>query len=303
MKHIFVINPAAGKENAFDGLCARLAAGEFTADYEIYRTQGPGDATSYIRALCGEHPEQDYRFYACGGDGTLNEVVSGAVGFANASVGCYPCGSGNDFVKYYGGSDRFLNLSAQADAVEEQIDVIQVGDRYAINAVHFGFDSCVAETVEHVRRKAIIGGGNAYRTGVLVGLIKGMKNKCRVTVDGELLNPAGTILLCTIANGQYVGGSYRCAPRSKNDDGLLEVCLVHPVSRLKFVSLVKYYTEGTHLDNPKFDKVMTYRRGKEIAVEAPEGFAFSLDGELVYRSKFTVRVLPGALRFAVPKKD
>lgn len=302
MKHIFVINPAAGKENAFDKLCARLADGEFSLDYEVYRTQAPGDATSYIRALCAEHPEEDFRFYACGGDGTLNEVVSGAVGFANASVGCYPCGSGNDFVKYYGGADRFLDLSAQANAVEEKIDVIQVGDRYAINAVHFGFDSRVAETVERVRRKAIIGGSNAYRTGVIVGLLKGMKNKCRVTVDGELLNAAGTILLCTIANGQYVGGSYRCAPRSLDNDGLLEVCLVHPVSRLKFVSLVKYYTEGTHLDNPKFDKVLVYRRGREIEVEGPDGFAFSMDGELVYRNKFTVRVLPGALRFAVPPK-
>ena len=303
MKHIFVINPAAGKENAFEKLCGRLSSGEFSPEYEVYKTQGPGDATSYIRALCREHPEEDYRFYACGGDGTLNEVVSGAVGFPNASVGCYPCGSGNDFVKYYGGAELFLNLAAQAEATEEKIDVIQVGDRYAINAVNFGFDSCVAKTVENVRRKAIIGGGNAYRTGVLVGLIKGMKNKCRVTVDGELINPAGNILLCTVANGQYVGGSYRCAPRSKNNDGLLEVCLIYPVSRVKFVSLVKYYTEGTHLDNPKFDKVLAYRRGKKIVVDAPEGFAYSLDGELVFQNHFSIRVLPGALRFAVPKKD
>ena len=301
MKHIFIINPAAGKENAFETIRARLLAGEFGAEYDLYRTQCPGDATSFIRAYCEAHPEEDVRFYACGGDGTLNEVVDGAAVFPNASVGCYPCGSGNDFVKYYGGAEPFLDLAAQAAATERRIDLIRVGNRYAINAAHFGFDSCVAKTMENVRRKKIIGGKHAYTTGVLVGLLKGMKNDCKVTVDGELLNPSGKLLLCTVCNGQYVGGSYRCAPRSRNDDGLLEVCLVKPVSRVRFVSLVKYYTAGTHLDNPKFEKILTYRRGREIEVEAPEGFVYSFDGELITQNRFTIEVAPGALRFAVPK--
>ena len=301
MKHIFIINPAAGKENAFETIRARLLAGEFGAEYDLYRTQCPGDATSFIRAYCEAHPEEDVRFYACGGDGTLNEVVDGAAGFPNVSVGCYPCGSGNDFVKYYGGAEPFLDLAAQAAATERRIDLIRVGNRYAINAAHFGFDSCVAKTMENVRRKKIIGGKHAYTTGVLVGLLKGMKNDCKVTVDGELLNPSGKLLLCTVCNGQYVGGSYRCAPRSRNDDGLLEVCLVKPVSRVRFVSLVKYYTAGTHLDNPKFEKILTYRRGREIEVEAPEGFVYSFDGELITQNHFTIEVAPGALRFAVPK--
>ncbi len=300
MKHIFVINPAAGKQNAFETIRDRLAAGKFGLDYDIYRTQGPKDATSFIRAYCETHPDP-VRFYACGGDGTLNEVVNGAVGFPQASVGCYPCGSGNDFVKYYGGSEAFLNLADQAEATEQEIDLIRVGNRYAINAAHFGFDSCVAKTMEAVRRKKIIGGKHAYTTGVLVGLLKGMKNDCKVTVDGKLLNPEGTILLCTVANGQYVGGSYRCAPRSLDDDGLLEVCLVRPISRIRFVSLIKYYTEGTHLDNPKFAKILVYRRAKRIDVEAPEGFVYSFDGELITQNRFTIEAVPAAIRFAVPK--
>ena len=303
MKHIFVINPAAGRQNAYDDICARLASGAFGPDYEIYRTQRPHDATAYIRAYCDAHPDEEVRFYACGGDGTLNEVVDGAVGYPHASVGCYPCGSGNDFVKYYGGSERFLDLSAQAAAEEHRIDLIRVGSRYAINAAHFGFDSCVAKTMENVRRKKIIGGKHAYTTGVLTALFKGMKNDCRVTVDGELLNPSGKLLLCTVCNGQYVGGSYRCAPRSLDDDGLLEVCLVKPISRVRFVSLIKYYTAGTHLDSPKFEKILTYRRGRVIEVEAPEGFVYSFDGELITQNHFTIEVAPAALRFAVPKGE
>ncbi len=301
MKHFFVINPAAGRQNSYDSIQQRLESGEFPLEHEIYRTQGPTDATSFIRAYCEAHPEP-VRFYACGGDGTLNEVVNGVVGYPQASVGCYPCGSGNDFVKYYGGSEPFLDLAAQAAAIEEPIDLIRVGKRYAINAAHFGFDSHVAKTMENVRRKKIIGGRNAYTTGVVSALLKGMKNECRVTVDGELLDPEGKILLCTICNGQYVGGSYRCAPRSLDNDGLLEVCLVRPISRVKFVTLIKYYTEGTHLDNPKFQKIIEYRRGAKIEVEAPEGFVYSFDGELISQNHFTVEAVPGAIRFAVPKK-
>ena len=120
-------------------------------------------------------------------------------------------------------------------------------------------------------------------------------------MDGEEINPAGNILLCTIANGQYVGGSFRCAPHSLDNDGLLEVCLVKPISVLKFVSLIKFYTEGTHLDDSRFANILEYRRGKTIEIDAPEGFVYSFDGELIRQNHFTVEVVPNAIRFAVPK--
>ncbi len=300
MKHIFIINPAAGRENSYDEIEKAMQALETPADYELYQTKSSGDATAYIREYCRTHKEP-VRFYACGGDGTLNEVVNGVVGFPHASLGCYPCGSGNDFVKYYGGKEVFLDIPSLIDAEEEYIDLMRVGERYAINATHFGFDSCVADTMMRVRRKKLIGGRNAYTTGVVVGLFKGMKNECRVFVDGELLNPEGKILLCTVANGQYVGGSFRCAPRSLDNDGLLEVCLVHPLSHFTFLKLVNHYKKGVHLDNPKFEKFLEYRRGKNIRIEAPEGFVYSFDGELIGQNEFEVEIVPSAIRFAVPK--
>ena len=300
MKHIFIINPAAGKENSFDVIKKELEALEHSVDYELYLTQAPGDATAYIHEYCKSH-SGPVRFYACGGDGTLNEVVNGAVGYPQASLGCYPCGSGNDFVKYYGGKRVFLNVKDLVEAEEEYIDLMRVGNKYAINATHFGFDSCVAKTMMNVRRKKIIGGKNAYTTGVVVGLFKAMKNDCTVTVDGEVVNPEGKILLCTVTNGQYVGGSFRCAPRSLDNDGFLEICLVKPVSHITFMKVIGEYTKGTHLDNPKLERVIKYKRGKTVHIEAPEGFLYSFDGELIRQNSFTVEVVPQAIRFAVPK--
>jgi diacylglycerol kinase (ATP) len=299
MKHVFVINPAAGKENPYETIKKALEALTTSVDYELYQTQGVGDATSFVKKYCEGYTEP-VRFYACGGDGTLNEVVNGVVGYPHASLGCYPSGSGNDFVKYYGGKARFFNVEELVNAEEEYIDLMRVGDRYAINATHFGLDSCVAKVMMNVRRKKIIGGKNAYTTGVAVGLVKGMKNACKVWVDGELLNPEGKILLCTVANGQYVGGSFRCAPRSLDNDGMLEVCLVRTISHLTFFRLVSVYTKGGHLDDPRFEKYIEYRRGKSVHIEAPEGFIYSFDGELIPDTDFTVEVIPSAIRFAVP---
>ena len=128
-----------------------------------------------------------------------------------------------------------------------------------------------------------------------------LPNQFKVTADGELLNPEGVALLCTLSNGRYVGGSFKCAPLAELNDGYMEVCLVKTISRLRFVSLIGVYTKGEHINNDKFKDIIVYRRAKKVEVEAPEGFAFSLDGEIVYTTHFTVEIVPAALRLAVPE--
>lgn len=301
MKHYFIVNPAAGKVSSVDRLLTEIGQYTDRYDIEIHVTEAPHDATEFVKKTCAENPDTELRFYACGGDGTLSEVVNGAVAFSNASVGCYPCGSGDDFVKYYGGREHFLDIEALLTAKDDPIDVLSINDSvYSINIVNFGFDTKVCKTMIKVRRKKIIGGKRAYVTGVVTALITAMKNKCRVSADGELLNPKGKILLCTLANGSYVGGSFYCAPRSVNNDGLIDVALFRPLSRFTFVKLLPVYTKGGHLDDPRFKKYFEYRRVKTVHITAPEGFSLTVDGEILDGTDFTVSVLPKALRFAVP---
>ena len=301
MKHYFIVNPAAGKQNSCDRLIEEISKYTDRYDIEIHVTTAPLDATEFVRKTCQENPDADMRFYACGGDGTLSEVVNGAVGFPNASVSCYPCGSGDDFVKYYGGRQNFLDIEALMNANDDLIDVLAINDSvYSINVVNFGFDTKVCKTMIKVRRKKIIGGKRSYVTGVVTALITAMKNKCSVTADGELLNPKGKILLCTLANGSYVGGSFYCAPKSINNDGLIDIALFRPLSRFTFVKLLPVYTKGGHLDDPRFKKYFEYRRVKSVSISAPEGFSLTVDGEILDGTEFTVSVLPKALRFAVP---
>lgn len=300
MKYVFVVNPCAGHGEHAKLIREAVARLPERDDCVIYETKGTGDATDYVKRYCAEHDEA-LRVIACGGDGTINEVFNGAVGFGHVSVSCYPCGSGNDFVKCFGGKEVFMDVSALLRAPEQPLDLLKIDGRYCVNVCNFGFDTTVAITMNEVRNKKLLGGKNAYTTGVVKALFTAMKSRCTVTADGEALND-GVMLLCTVANGQYVGGAFRCAPRSDNEDGLLEICMVTPIKRLRFPKLLGPYTAGKHLEDPNFADCVNYWRGKAVTIEADEGFAVSNDGEIIHATRFDIENLPGAIRFAVPEE-
>ena len=108
MKHVFIVNPVSGKADASLYLVPRLigAAAGAGVDYAVELTQHAGHAAEIARQY-GDDGEP-VRLYACGGDGTLNEVFTGAYPYKNAEVASVPCGSGNDFVRNFGAAEDFL---------------------------------------------------------------------------------------------------------------------------------------------------------------------------------------------------
>lgn len=300
MKHIFMVNPAAGARDSTELIKQTLNGLKSKVDYVIYRTTSSGDAIGFIRNTLKETSER-YRFYACGGDGTLNEVVNGVIGFENAEVAVFPCGSGNDYVKYYGAAKDFLDINELVESSAYKVDALKIGEKYAVNAVHFGLDSYVLKTMMKVRRNKILGGKRAYTTGVAAGFLGGMKTLCSIKVDGK---PSGKdkILLCTLANGKYVGGSYKSAPLSQNDDGLIEVCQVNPISRIGFLQLMNTYKRGEHIEDERFSKYLNYNRAKQVEVTAPKKIPVSVDGELIFSDNFKVEIVEKAINFVVPNK-
>lgn len=299
MKHIFIVNTVAGEHSCLEEVKKAIANESEAIDYELFTPNSAKDNVSQIKEYLEAHPDEEVRFYACGGDGTLNKVASGIYGYPNASLAVLAYGSGNDYIKYYADLKAFRNVENAMHGTEKRIDIMQVNGRFAINATHFGLDSVVAKVMHKIRRYPIIGGKMCYPIAVLRAFLTGMRTKCTVYADGEKLND-GKICLCTIANGKYVGGSYKCAPRSLNDDGWLEVCLIKPVSRIKFALLKKSYTHGTHLDNPKFKDIIVYRRAKQVVIEGGKGFCVSLDGEILQGNRIVVENKRQAIRFVVP---
>ncbi|MBQ3235427.1 MAG: YegS/Rv2252/BmrU family lipid kinase [Clostridia bacterium] len=298
MKHVFIINPVAGFENSFLTLSNRLKGFKDKYDITIYVTSSIKDATEYVKDFCKTHDTEDIRFYSCGGDGTLGEVVNGIAGKDNASVTCFPCGSGNDFVKSVGGKERFLDLEKLFNAENKKIDLIKINDEiYSLNALNIGFEARVCRVANRLRGKS----KNPYLRGIINALFTGMKNKIFVEVDGEVLNPDGTLLLCTFANGGYVGGKYNCAPKFKLDDGLIEVCLVKPVSIFTLLKLIKKYEKGEHIDSPKFKKILKYKQAKNIKLYSDKEFDLCVDGEMYSSKEFNIEIKPQLLSFALPE--
>ena len=326
MKHIFIVNPKAGKSDSTGVIRQQLEAMGDAIEWEMYVTRCKGDATRYVQERCAEPHDDPLRFYACGGDGTLNEVLTGLLkppsplkGGVSAppsggwgappQLAAYPCGSGNDYIKYYGTAADFLDLPRLIHGEAHQVDVMRVasGDsnrqpdtgQFSINVCNFGFDALVCKTMDEVRRWPLLGGGNAYTTGIVRHILTGRNTPVHICVDGEEFYEGG-ILLCTLANGRYVGGKYCCAPYSENDDGLLEVNLFLPMSVAKFAGLIGTYADGSYPTVKGIDRVHRYRRGKRVEIESPRKLFLCVDGEVLSGTRFTVENLPGAVTFITP---
>ncbi len=300
MKYVFIVNPHSGKSELKEELFEQLEKYKDKLEYEIKSFENREKTIEFIKDYCDKNAE-DTLFIAVGGDGTLNCVVNGVIGYKNALVTCYPCGSGNDFVKYYGGKEKFLNLDNLISGIERKIDVMKINDLYSINVTNFGFEASVCDVANKVRRKKLIGGKHSYTTGIIVSIFRSMKTKCKIIADDEVLVD-NKLLLGGIANGKYVGGAYKCSPYSNNEDGLLEVHIIKPISIFKFASLINTYKEGKHLDNPKLKNIIKYKQAKKVIIETNENFKICLDGEIYTGKHFAIENLRQEIRFIKPKE-
>ncbi len=300
MRHIFVLNPVAGKLDPARLLTPPIqaAAKRFDADVEIYVTKARGDALQFVRRTC-ESYEKPVRFYACGGDGTLNEVVNGLAGFAHAELGIVPCGSGNDFVKNFPNRD-FFDISAQLQGVARPIDLLRVNGRYSVNITNIGLDSDAADYMSRFKRLPLVNGKMAYNMGLAYSVCLPLGHKMQITLDDGSERLDGRYMLAVAANGQYYGGNYRCAPTACTDDGLMDICLVKTLSRLRIPALLPAYKAGRHLDDPRLTDVVVYRRCRKMLIEAEKPISLARDGEIDHAARIEIELLPGMLQCSIP---
>ena len=185
MTHLFIINPAAGSRDRteqyrknIEQVCVPLGL-----TYRIEVSKAPGDCTRIAREAA-ETGEQ-YRIYACGGDGTLNEVVAGATGFSNVAVTCYRGGSGNDFVKIFDDPDAFLDLNRLLNCKETEFDLIRCNDDICLNICSVGLDARIGTDVSKYKRLPLLSGFRAYAVSTVINVIKGISEHYVVKINGE----------------------------------------------------------------------------------------------------------------------
>jgi len=308
-KHIFIINPAAGKGREAGPLKQRIedACASAGVDFDIYCTKSCGDGTRYVReTVAGKEKGVIYRFYACGGDGTLSEVISGAVNenlgveHSEVEIGCIPIGTGNDFVRNYINREFFCDITKQILSDAKVIDCYRYGDGlYGLNMVNIGFDCEAAARVARYKKKVFIPKGLAYIAGVAVELIKNKGKKIKVTLDdGRVIEKE--FQLVSTANGAFCGGGFNSAPKASLSDGILDVILIDKVNRRTFLKLVGAYKNGTYLETVLGQRVANYSKAKSVLFEFSEPSNICIDGEIAVTERVEITVIPDSVAFVFP---
>ena len=300
MKHIFIVNPAAGKGQAATRIIPQIEA-YFQAHpeipFEIYVTKAKGDGRAYAESAA--KTGEPIRFYACGGDGTLYEVVNGAYKYPNVSVGILPLGSGNDFARIFGGSDKLLDIGVQVHARTRKFDLIDAGGHVAINQCSMGLDAEVCAKQAYFKKLPGVGGEFAYTMSLFYCLFRRLNSEFKIIVDDEKV-VEGKMLFALCANSRWYGGGYKGAPKAVPDDGKLDFILVRKtVGRLKLAGLVGKYKRGEHLSWDFTEFV----RGKKLQILSKNPAAVNVDGECEYVTESTFRILSAALDVIMPDEQ
>lgn len=296
MTHLFLINPAAGKRDrsseyrkAIETACKGKGL-----DYRIEVSQAPGDCRRLAReaAQSGE----EYRIYACGGDGTLNEVVSGAAGYPNVSVTHYAGGSGNDFVKIFSEPAAFLDIARLLDCEEAEFDLIDCNGDLGLNTCSVGLDARIGNDMVNYKRLPLISGSGAYLLSAAVNTVKGVSEHYVVEINGEVMDGQQTLILAS--NGRFYGGGFNPVPVADPADGLLDVLLVTKVSRLKVLTVIDKYKNGLFA---QFPDLIRHVRTDRVLIRCDKPTSLNLDGELRVAETVDIRVAKEKIRFFYPK--
>ena len=299
MKHLFIINRNAGKSKSYVKV-AQALSGLKGDNIVVKYTEKPGDAKLLAREFVSGC-DDFVRVYACGGDGTLNEVVSGIYDLPNCALVPVPVGSGNDFVRSFDcEQDGFLDIDKLMNGSEEQIDLIMCNDRICCNSVTIGFDCAVAKNVDKFKKRKFISSSMAYKLSIFYCLFSGRKHNFRAIVDGSEIDTDGTVLLSLCAKGKYYGGGIKCAPKADNSDGYMDFMLIPTIAVPRFVKLLPSFIKGEHLDNPKMGFIR-YQKCREVEYILDGETEIGIDGEILTVTEAKIRVLPGALRVVLPK--
>lgn len=305
MKYCFIINPRAGTGSFADSLEKNIstvcdAAG---VSYDIFRSKTVGDTKQYIKQTV-EAEEGKIEFVACGGDGTLCEIILSVMKLSSkirerVCVGIVPKGTGNDFVSNFDCSDFFCDIAAQLEATDYDIDLLMCNDMYSVNMINIGFDCHVVCKKEELDKKKIIPRKLAYIFSLLITLIKKPGIKMELSRDKKEKTKKN-LLLTTFANGAFCGGGFKSNPRASLTDGNIDCIEVANVSRRKFLSLVGDYKKGKHLSE-KFKGIVEHFKCKCADIYFDSDVPVSVDGEIIRTKELHISVEQKALKIMIPK--
>lgn len=300
MKDVFILNPNSGRNNQYQ-LMNEIKNNFQGKRIIIEKTKAPGHAT-HIAMKYALDTKEPVHIFACGGDGTLHEIINGIAGAKHITLSILPIGTGNDFVKSLDGYrvEDLLDLSRYDKPIEKECDLLKINGEYVINTISFGFDVHVAKHVNTFRKKIKAGGIVPYYLGMLASLTKPLADTYNIQIDTNHL-PEEKYTFVVLCNGRYYGGGYLPCPEAQIDDGLIDICMIKKVHRAQIVQLAGKYEKGEHVKIPNLVELYS---GSVVHLDTNnENIDINCDGEVRTMKNPTIEIVPHSIRLLLPSKE
>ncbi len=289
-----VVNPAANKGSAAS-VAGRVAErlGR-AADVRVLVGGSEAESVSLL-ARAAEHSDA---VIVCGGDG-IAHLAANALAEGDVPLGIIPAGSGNDTAAALGvpadpmaAADALLTALRAGSTARIDLghcEARSIG-RWWLTMCYGGFDSAVNERANRLRWPA---GPRRYDVAIGIELLRLRAHRVRLGLDG--VEAELPVTLVAIGNGPQYGGGKLMTPRAKMDDGVFDVTVVGPVSRLTLARLAPTLPRAGHIGHP----AVAQHRAKEVTL-AGDGVIAYADGERVAALPIRARCVPAALPVLVP---
>jgi diacylglycerol kinase (ATP) len=240
-----------------------------------------------------------------GGDGTVHEVINGAIGAADVELAVLPRGTGKDFVRSLRiPSDLRGALEVVRDGRPRTIDVGRASYRswdgseaaaYFGNFAGAGISGAIARRANSSSKA--LGGRISFLTATVAVFASWKSAELSAQIDEE--RRSGRMFEVLAMNGDYAAGGMWVTPDAEPDDGKLDVLLIGDVSKADFVRTFPKIYRGKHLSHPKIEVL----HGRAIAVDAEPAVPVVLDGEQPGTTPARFELVPQALRVRVPSSS
>ncbi len=261
-------------------------------DFDIFLTRNGDHVAEIIRSMIFQEYDA---LVAMGGDGANYYMLNAILKYHSQArlppLGIIPAGRGNSFA-------RDLQLFTPGDAIcalsrhtTRPVDVCcftqNTNIYYFVNLMGMGFVTDVARTASRFRRT----GDFSY----IIGIWRRMYNlnfyDLRMEIDGEIIS--GKNCLVEICNSRYTGGEMLMAPGAKIDDGLFDVVILEPLSRLNLINTLPKLFKGTHADHPRVRII----QGATATIFTKPEKKLLPDGEMFGVTPTQITILPRRVRY------
>ncbi len=293
---ILIANPISGKgkaktvaQQAYTALTAANHKGE------IKLTSGTGDAKRFAQ----EAVSSGIRWViACGGDGTLHEVVNGITNVPDVTLAIIPCGRGNDLATAVGiprkpqhaiqtlftGKSRFIDLG--------YVRSEEGSEHYFTTITTCGYDTEVSRRA--AARTTPFSGTASYVYAAIATLFH---YECpSVRIEGDFGVYEDSILLAATGSTKSYGGGFKIVPDAQFDDGLFDVCIIRSVSSFTVLRLMVTLFWGGHVSHPAVEIHQT----RSLKIETDPPVMLYADGEPMCETPATIQVIKHGLTVLVP---